>query len=297
MYKLPIKNSLVVGHENPDLDSLSSCRAVASFLKDNEKKAAIRLSGSVPSYLEWILAGEEIVNTIPDWAEQVIVLDCGPEKERIGWEIPDHMVVVNIDHHKTRFDCHDPQKKIYVKDRCSTAAILILDFGIVETILLSGLYGDTLFQKNFNELTRCFRKLLKPGVSDEAIEKILANIRPSKDRRIIDAVREAKVHRCRNGFTICELKGNEDSGAIEQIMRLLHNFSESVCLIQPNGQGRLRTSNPNIDLSKIAELFSGGGHAHAAGLDVSGGKGTALKTLIRSLDIEPNFVDLSEIED
>lgn len=292
MYKLPLKNTLLTAHIDPDADSVSSCRAVAEYLKDQGKRAAIRVCGAVPSYLQWMLAGEEVVTNIPEWVEQVIVLDCGPE--RVGWEIPADMPIVNIDHHKTRFDQHSPRKKIYVKDRCSTAAILILDFGIVNSVLFAGLYGDTLFLKSFNELNTCFSKILKSGVKDDTVETILSNMRPFKDRRIIDAVRNAKVHRCRNGFTIAELKDNEEPGVIEQVMRLFHNFSESVCLIQPSGQARLRTSNPHMDVSKIAELFQGGGHKHAAGLDVSGGKGTALKTLVRSLEIEPNFVDLTE---
>jgi len=295
MYKLPIKDSLITTHADPDADGLSSSRAVAEHLKGLGKKAAIRLFGTIPSHLEWIVAKEQLVSSVPDWVEQIIVLDCGPEKNRLGWELPEELQVVNIDHHSSRFFEHNPKKKRYIKDRCSTASMLMLDFGIVSPVLLTGLYGDTFFLKRLmSECVMCFNKL-KKTVDDEAAEKLLSSLRPSKDRRILDAIRDAKVRHCRNKFVIIELKDNEDPTVIAEITQTLHNYSESVCLIQPDGKARLRTRNPSVNVAKIAELFSGGGHAYAAGLDVSGGKASALKALVISLDIEPIVIDVEEV--
>lgn len=293
MYMIPQKSSLLACHRDPDPDALASCLAVAEYLKKHGCKAAVRAEGTIPAHLKWLISGEDLVKDVPEGVEQVIVLDSGPEAERIGWTIPEGMPVVNLDHHASRFELNDPDNNIYVLDRCATASMLILDFDIVHPVLIAGLYGDTLFTRRFTELVECFKKL---NISDELAEKYLTGIKPSRDRHVLDAIREAKARFCRNGFLIVELAEVEDPGVVEEVMRTLNSYTESVCLLQPNNAVRLRTRNPNVDVAKIAELFGGGGHKMAAGTVLGDGKRSALKSLIVSLDVEPNTAEVESEE-
>ena len=284
-YQIPLKDSLVVGHMNPDGDSLSSVKAMINHLRDNGKTAFAKVVGKVPEHLEWILPEEDRPKTLPE-VEQTIVLDCGPEPDRVGFDIEGP--VVNIDHHATREDAHSPRKKVYVLDRCSTAAALILDFGIVDSILLVGLYTDTLFMRAWNELMKCFKRI---NVSDEKAHLMLSACRPTRDRRAFAALQKANIHRCRNGFLIAEVE-EEDPEVVQEVAGTLFRYSESFCLIDGKNNVKLRTSNESLDVGSIAKIFGGGGHPFAAGFNADG-KRTALLALLKQLKIEP--VDMGEV--
>lgn len=276
-YRIPLRDSLVVGHANPDGDSLSSVKAVLNHLRAAGKTAVARVIGKVPEHLSWILPEEDTPKDLPE-VEQTIVLDCGPEPERVGFEVSGP--VINIDHHITRAEAHNPRKKTYVLDRCSTAAALILDFGIVDDILLVGLYTDTLFMRSWNELQRCFKKF---KISDEKAQLMLSSCRPMRDKKAFAALQKAKIHRCRNGFLIAEID-ETDPAVVLEVASTLFRYSESFCLIDGNNMVKLRTSNENLDVGSIAKIFGGGGHPYAAGCSAEG-KRTALLATIKQLDI------------
>lgn len=278
-YSIPLKDSLVVGHENPDGDSLASIKAVLNYLRAAGKTAVARVAGKMPEHLAWILSEEEdLPKEFPE-VEQTIVLDCGPD--RVGFDVGEP--IINIDHHATRMEEHDPRSKTYVLDRCSTAAALILDFGITDDILLVGLYTDTLFMRSWAELQKCFRRI---PVSDEKAQAILSACRPTRDRKALAAIQTAEIHRCRNGFLIAELHNECDPAVVTEVMETLFRYAEGVCLIASDGMARLRTSNDNVDVGSIAKLFGGGGHTFASGFD-SNGKKTAIISVIKQLKVPP----------
>jgi phosphoesterase RecJ-like protein len=282
-YQIPVLDSLVVGHVNPDGDSLSSIKAVLNHLRANGKNAFAKVTGKIPDHLGWILSEDDLPREMPSF-EQTIVLDCEPSEERIGFPVEGN--ILNIDHHETRRAGHDPRNGIYVLDRCSTAAALILDFGIVDEILLVGLYTDTLFMRGWNELQKCFRKV---KVTDERAHNVLSACRPTRDKKALQVVQTAKLHRCRNGFILAETE-EKDQSVISEVMETLFRYAEGVCLIDGLGKARLRTSNENIDVGAIAKMFGGGGHSFASGCDANG-KRTALMAVIKQLDVPPMRLD------
>lgn len=289
-YKLPLKDSLVVGHMNPDGDSLSSVKAVINYLRANGKRACGKVIGPIPEHLSWILNEEDLPPDIPE-VEQTVVLDCAPTPERVGFEIQG--AVINIDHHTTRFEEHNARKKIYVLDRCSTAAALILDFGLVEHCLLVGLYTDTLFQKSWNELKKCFARI---EISDNRAEQILSSIRPTRYMQALVGIKHAKFHKCRNGFLIVETD-EKNPLVVNEMMDTLFRYSENVCLVDGDHNAKLRTSNKLLKesgkLAEIANIFGGGGHPFAAACDASNKK-TTLYGVIKQLNITPDKIELEE---
>jgi len=274
-YNIPVRDSLVVGHMDPDGDSLSSIKAVINWLRSQDKNAFVKISGKIPDHLGWILSEEDFTKID---VEQTIVLDCAPTKERVGFDV--ETPILNIDHHITRKSEHDPENNIFILDRCSTASCLILDFGILDEILLVGLYSDTTFSRSWNELNKCFKKI---KVSDEQAHNILSACRPTRDKKALHVVQTAKLHRCRNGFIIAETE-EKDQSVISEVMETLFRYAEGVCLIDGAGKVRLRTSNEAVDVGAIAKMFKGSGHSFAAACD-SNGKRTTLIGLIKQLEV------------
>jgi bifunctional oligoribonuclease and PAP phosphatase NrnA len=285
-YHIPVLDSLVAGHVNPDGDSLSSVKAVLGHLRAQGKTAVAKVSGKVPDHLGWILSEDDLPKDLPK-VEQTIVLDCEPVEERLGFR-PEGRIF-NIDHHETRRNSHDPKGDVYILNRCSTASALILDFGIDDEILLAGLYSDTLFMRSWGELQRCFRRI---NVSDDKAHNILSACRPTRDKKALHVVQTARIHRCRNGFILAETE-EKDQIVISEVMETLFRYAEGVCLIDGLGKARLRTSNENVDVGSIAKMFGGGGHRFASGCDANGRR-TALVALIKQLEVPPVRFDHEE---
>jgi phosphoesterase RecJ-like protein len=282
-YQIPVLDSLVVGHADPDGDSLSSIKAVIGYLRIQGKRAVAKVSGKVPDHLRWILSEEDLPKDLPE-IQQTIVLDCEPSEERIGFKI--QKPIFNIDHHINRKKEHNPKHGIYIIDRCSTAGSLILDFGILDEILLVGLYTDTSFMRSWNELQKCFSKI---KVSDERAHNILSSCRPTRDKKALHVVQTAKIHRCRNGFILAETE-EKDQTVISEVMETLFRYAEGVCLIDGTGKARLRTSNESLDVGTIAKMFGGGGHRFASCCGING-KRAALIAIIKHLEIPPMRLD------
>lgn len=280
-YTIPLMNSIVTSHKNPDGDALSSAVAVYDYLVFHNKKAALKFSGDIPKNLEWIINNRETVRKLPDWVENIVVLDCAPTPDRVGWEIPNDVSIYNIDHHANRLKFNDPDNDIHVIEACSTASILFNYFGIHNDILAVGVYTDTLFTKN---LTETLYFLLKLNICEEKIASYISRINANPDRKLWKMLSETDVHRCRNGFIIVEVK--EDApDIIESFIQILSKIGESVCLIYgPKCDVKLRTSNTLLDVSIIARDYSGGGHPFAAMCNVKD-KVSEFKSKIISFDV------------
>ena len=277
LYKIPEKPTVITAHANPDADAVSSCVAVYNYLKSLGVKSYIKLEGEISDNLKAFIPEN---SDKPINVEQVIVLDSGYEPERLGWEIP-KLPLINIDHHLSRISENDPDNKIFVFDSCCTASILIRYFGIRDDILLAGIYGDTLFRRNLMETTQL---LITLNVDDEVSKKIINIVDQINSGIVLSSIQKSKVVRHRNGFMYMELVDSVPSWVLTDIMSIISRMSESVCLIAENGETRLRTSNSNIDVSKIAEQFGGGGHPFAAGCFVT--KRSKLKKIIRKVSHE-----------
>lgn len=281
-YKIPLLDSLVVGHVDPDGDSLSSIKAVINFLRKNGKKAFAKIEGRIPAHLSWIIPEDDLVSDVPDDLEQTIVLDCAPTAGRVGFDISPPFT--NIDHHITRREEHSPKNKVYVLDRCSTASVLILDFGIIDDVLLVGLYTDTLFMRSLNEVMQSIKKL---NIDDGTAAEILSAIKPHRYMQALLSIQNAKIHKCRNGFLIVEVE-DTDQAVVSEIMDTLFKYSENVVLIDGLTKARLRSSNKQLvesgKIAEIANIFGGGGHTFAAGCDISG-KRTAFLGVIKQLKV------------
>jgi phosphoesterase RecJ-like protein len=292
-YTIPIKDSLITSHENPDGDALASSISLYKYLESKGKRVALRFSGKIPRNLEWMIGECNIARKVPNWVENIIVLDCAPDSDRIGWDIPSNISIYNIDHHTSRINDNDPDNNIHVIDACSTASILFNYFGIKEDILVVGVYTDTFFTKKIMEV---FNFLSKINIDEEKINHYISAINANPDKKLWKLLNESNVHRCRNGFIIVETS-EEMPDVIESFMQILLKMSESVCLIYGNENNvKLRTSNNILDVSILAKEYSGGGHSYASMCNVNG-KVSEFKSKIISLNVPKSSIIIDGYEE
>jgi len=285
---IPKKDSIITAHICPDGDALSSIVAMYRHMINIGVKSAIIIKGDVPENLLWIIEGVEKLDEFPEWAEQVIVLDSGFSYERIGWNIPNGINIVNIDHHISRLSKHDPKNKIFIYDMCSTASVLLWKFGIKDDILAIGMYTDTLLSRRMKEV---FNSIIELGISEEKFRRLLDSINNLPMELVWRVIRNSKVSRLPNGFVIVET--DEDSLVIiDYAIHILNKLNPYICLIYGKIEKRtvkLRVpEHSQCDVSKVAKIFNGGGHRFAAVCPLVDGNIDALKKELELLEFIDN---------
>ena len=291
------KNILLTAHRKPDSDTIGSVLALNDILKKLKKNIFCYCQDNIPERFNFmvgsddIITGNKILLKISN-IDLIITLDSGsidmaginnlPFKR----EIP----IINIDHHQ---DSTYFGKINIVKGNTSSTAEIIYDIldkvGLpinkeVATCLLTGIFGDTDSFKNPNTTDRTLiitSRLLAAGarlkqitrftLQDKSLPtlklwgKIIARIKRHDDLNMISTVITCEDLK-KTGASYDDLEG------ISNFLNSIPDARASLVLTEREGEikGSLRTLKKDVDVSKIAHLFGGGGHKRAAGFTISG---------------------------
>jgi len=238
-----------------------------------------------------------IESSLPKY-DLIVILDSnnldriGPIKDQftdLFYEVP----TVNIDHHAD--NNHFAKVNWVDLTATSTCEILVslieslgrdeplLDADIA-TCLLTGLITDTgsfQYRPTPKSLTVAAQLVAAGARQQEIVEKIYRSITLPRMRlwgRMLAKVEQDKAHKF-IWSTITESDVAETGGDAGEISGLASELAKSVgdadfalLLSDRDGQirGNLRSINPTCNVSEIAQLFGGGGHAAASGFRVTG---------------------------
>ncbi|MEE8588728.1 MAG: DHH family phosphoesterase [Sulfurimonadaceae bacterium] len=279
---------VLIAHINPDADSFGSASAMYTHLMRLEKKVTLfcvteRINPRL-SFLPWF---DKMRHQFPKSAELAISFDCGAYK-RLGVEVPCELI--NIDHHKS----NEAYATINVIDTTAISTTQVLfdafnkhDIKInpkMATALYAGLLDDS-------------HGFLAPKTDARSFEMAAALTEAKAE---ISACAQALFHH--NSLAALRLKGMmfekmyllfdarvvihlvtkemmaitggrevDCEAALEESMGLPH--VELALMLRENRNGSIKGSLRSIgdlDVERMAKNFGGGGHRHAAGLDVEG---------------------------
>ena len=294
---------LIITHVNPDPDSIGSALALSNLFYENKiKHKVFNISSDLPQNLDFIPRFEKITDQLPAFFDLAISVDCGTYK-RLGFELDSSIPLINFDHHKSNnsfgaVNIVDPQK--------SSTAELVFEFfkhnGLYitknsATALYVGIYDDTLAFSlgRCDELT--FEKinfLVECGASpSEIANKLLRRDSLAKYRiipKVLDSLelfKEGEV-----ASIIAKEEWFKQTGAHNRDCEDALDMIMSIAIVRiaifvriTNGVARVSLrSKGQIDVSKLAGEFGGGGHFNAAGctietLDVQKAKEIVLKEI------------------
>ena len=229
--------------------------------------------------------------------EAIVVLDS-TDLERVGTpyeknpEIFYDVPVVNIDHHAG----NDQFGKINLVDITATSTSEIL-VSVLETLtgdpkfisdeiataLLTGIITDTNSFQNANTTPKSLTvaaQLVASGGRQQDIIKHIYKTKPLSTLRLwgraLSNLRDERDYK----FVWTELYKKdylevgatepESSGVIDELLKTASGVDFALLLSEKNGDvhGSLRATNKNQDVSTIAKLFGGGGHAMAAAFQI-----------------------------
>lgn len=297
---------LIITHVNPDPDSIGSALALSNLFHENKiKHKVFNISSDLPQSLDFIPRFEKITDQLPAFFDLAISVDCGTYK-RLGFELDSSIPLINFDHHKSNnsfgvVNIVDPQK--------SSTAELVFEFfkhnGLYitkdsATALYVGIYDDTLafslgrcdettFEK-INFLVECgaspseiANKLLRRDslAKYRIIPKVLDSLELYKEGEI------ASIIAMEDWFKQTGAHNRDCEDALDMVMSIAV-VKVAIFVRISNGVSRVSLrSKGQIDVSKIAGKFDGGGHFNASGctieiLDVEKVKEIVLKEIFET---------------
>jgi len=285
----------VVCHQRPDADALGALGACVKHLRSLGKEAYGYCLDEIPSTLYFLPYLDDVKHEIDDCFETAslyLVIDSSdlritgvPASALAG------KPVAVIDHHVSNIGYGSLN---VVQHRASATAQIVYEyFSFINysidkasaTCLLAGIYTDTDAFSNLATTPASLSaasELLKLGGN---LREITANTMQNKSiaslklwGRALERLRLDKE----KGIAVTVIKQDDVAECqarpedMEGVANLLNHLADvkmaMVLREQTDGtvKGSLRTTNELIDVSKVATLLGGGGHAKAAGFTVAG---------------------------
>jgi phosphoesterase RecJ-like protein len=283
-------NILVVSHVRPDGDAIGSLLALGLALQQAGKIVQMVLTDGVPTSFKHLPGQEQVCREPQGDVDLFVTVDCADFK-RTGkqFEAFSRKPDINIDHHVTneRFG----QLNLIEPEAVATAAILtdcLPEWGLkitapVAAALATGIVTDTLGFRTSNTTPAALRQvagLMELGIDfpDLYNRALISRSFPAArywgaglsklktDDRIVYAT-----------LTLADRKdaaygGNDDADLIN-VISSIEGFAVGMIFVEQDNQHvkiSWRALKPGIDVSQVARHFSGGGHAAAAGADITG---------------------------
>ncbi len=299
----------IAGHIRPDGDCIGSCMSLYNYLKKN------RPDLDVTVHLEYVDPKFGIIENIddidlsdPDDTEYdlFIALDTA-SVDRLG----KHAVYFEnakrtfcIDHHKSNLGYAD--ENIVEPDASSACEVLfdLLDVDMFDETIAAPMYmgiasdsGVFRFQNTKPRTLRIAAKMMEFGINhNEILEETF--YKKSYNQMMITAKIQSNTVLEMDGQVIygyCtkelmdryELTANDLDAVIASIRNVSGvEVAMFAYQIEDNKYKVSLRSKDDVDVSKIAVIFGGGGHKRAAGFDIEGDKDTVIETVLKEIEKE-----------
>lgn len=299
----------IAGHIRPDGDCIGSCMALYNYLKKNRPDLNVNV------HLEYVDPKFGIIDNIDDIDlsdpddteyELFIALDTA-SVDRLGKHakyFENAKKTFCIDHHKSNLGYAD--ENIVVADASSACEVLfdLLDVDLFDESIAAPMYmgiasdsGVFRFQNTKPRTLRIAAKMMEFGINhNEILEETF--YKKSYNQMMITAKIQSNTvlkldGQVIYGYCTKELMDRYEltSNDLDAVIASIRNVSGvEVAMfayqIEDNKYKVSLRSKDDVDVSKIAVTFGGGGHKRAAGFDIEGDKDTVIETVLKEIEKE-----------
>jgi len=301
---------LVASHEEPDGDAMGSTLAMALLLEQLGHEVVRFNQDPVPYNFEFLEGADDVVSEVPADldVELVVLLDCSTV-DRLGEAFPglgafDPDTTVIIDHHTT-IDRSTGDLYLYDEQAAATGELiyrLAEQTGTTITTPLAeclycALITDTGSFQYSNTSRTTFRiagELLDAGVDAWKMTAHLYESEPLERIELLSEVLETlRLSPCgRLAFIRIDRDTIGETDRLAELTDGFINYGRSIRGVEVSTQLREREDESwkvsfrsvgNIDVSRLASAFGGGGHDNAAGCVIEGNPDDIERDLTRAL--------------
>lgn len=287
------RKPIFISDERIDGDSLGSSLAMVDFMKSLGKEVSVYVKGGVPEKYQFLphidaCTDDESVFEDPE-IDLVVSFDCSDENFILDLvsKIPGQRKIINIDHHATNTRYGDLNQ--VVVESPATAELVYKFFQAnnifpsrdAATCMLTGICYDTNVLSNGATNQRAFdatSDLLLSGARVQDVVRTMFLNRSIGALRVWGlALQRLYTHPLGFVSTCLTRKDIEEHKVTDEEIEGLSNFLNLVIdagtlyVLRETPEGDVKVSMRSTDknVSKIAKIFGGGGHAKAAGFTVS----------------------------
>jgi len=291
---------LLMIHENPDGDTLAAASAIFQILEKLGKKPAMVCKDHVPRPFLFLKDMEKIR---PDFLfgdfDVILVIDCG-DIRRTGFDErlknfaqKKKKILINIDHHPKN-DLHKIATLNLVDYKASSTSEIIWELlgqmGVeidknIATALFTGLYTDTGGFKHSNTTPKTLQiaaELMRKGARIKLVSKNVSLNRTVPAMKLwgvaLSRLRKHSIFKISS--SVLTQKDLAECGAtyedIAGVVNLINTIPDSKAAIlfyetpEKKIRASIRTEDDKVDVSRLAQIFGGGGHKKASGFTING---------------------------
>lgn len=285
---------LVTSHVGPEGDAVGSAMALALGLRSIGKKADVILRDPVPLQLSF-LPQKDLVSqreSITEAVDTMVVVDCG-DLNRTGYfsgERPSVGTMINIDHHVTN---HGFGNINWIESDASATGEMVFDLlkamnismtPEIATALYTAIMSETGSYHYSNTTSKVFRMaadLLEHGADAVEIARHLYESQSAGKLRLMGEVFSGlsldsggKIAWAVVTLPMMERTGTlpEDTESFVNYHRYIDGVEVAILFRQVSPQSYKVSfrSGGDLDVSRIAGRFGGGGHMYASGCLMDG---------------------------
>ncbi|MFH1712839.1 MAG: DHH family phosphoesterase [Candidatus Jacksonbacteria bacterium] len=292
------KNIFITSHHSCP-DAIGSICALTEFLHNQQKSVFPFLSRPVPKHLLNLPCSQEIQTEKSDLSlfDLFLILDAGDLKQT-GLEKELSAViknaanksVINIDHHKTNeYFGHINVVDKNASSTCEMIYLMLNNNGLninekISECLLTGIIGDTGNFTNGATNKQAFSAAADLIWRGANIFKIIENLFSTEASintlRLWGKIFERLTYNPKYDIAVSyvlqkdllECQVSEDCVEIvANLLNYIHNIKAGMLLKEKEDGSfkvSMRSTHPNIDVSRLAKMLGGGGHKKAAGFGV-----------------------------
>lgn len=293
------QNILLVTHYRPDGDALSSMGVMIELMESLQKPFCAYCSDKPPfqfnflPHVEKIISDKEVFK-FSDF-DLIIALDCGSlSRTNLSKEIGhrrNNQLAVEFDHHP-RIDNYSD---VEVRNAKASSTVEVLYYFLkannirfnknFANCILTGILTDTgnlLYESTSEKTIKITSEMLVYGARYPLILENTWRNKSLLSMRVWGrAMSNLKINSFYNfAYSFLTKEDIRNSGVTEEELEGIPGFLSNlegvaglVFLREEEGgriKGSLRTTHPNVDISKLAQILGGGGHKRASGFVIDG---------------------------
>ncbi|MCX6735000.1 MAG: bifunctional oligoribonuclease/PAP phosphatase NrnA [Candidatus Peregrinibacteria bacterium] len=308
---------LIISHRKPDADTLGAALALRLWLGSIGKEVTLACVDKPDEEMDFFpYLGEFVNNFDLKEFDLRIIVDAGASYMtnfhlKYANFFESSVPIINIDHHAS----NDHFGKVNIVDPVAPSTTVMLyrmfkELGVtidadIATCLLAGIYGDTggfMHSNTDKEVYKVSADLMSKGANVKGIIKSLFKSKSLETLRLWGKVLE-KVEVTTDGVVMSVVKDEdyeqvgstpEQLSGVVDYLNMVPDTKFAVLLNEDrkgNVKGSFRTRQTDLDLSRIAAVFGGGGHPKASGFMLPGKIQANLKYTIVSEDLSKRSLE------
>lgn len=291
-----VQRVTLISHRRPDGDTLGASLALHFALQKLGKQTTLACIDQPSKRFSFLPDIEKLKRHFLYDAQDLLIVSDAGESKMTGYHeiIPEFLLndipILNIDHHISN---NYFGKYNFVDPKAASTTVIVYELlqameieidKAIATCLLTGIYNDTGGFMHSNTDLRVFKAaadLASYGASSTTISRFLLReksfeqlkvwglalnrLRRNEERVVSSILKLDEIHSC--GAT------SDETGGVIDLINTIADAKFAVLVAEDEKgfvKGSFRTQHDDVDVSKIAAQFGGGGHRKAAGFRIPG---------------------------